>query len=82
MSWDKNTKFSLQLLYYLQSLLKKLVYFQHEAIHRLKFIYRVTRKKLKIVMPAVKRDEKNVITQADLRCNSWKLDSEVRIETL
>ena len=58
MSGDKNTKFSLQLLYYLQSLLKKLVYFQHEAIHRLKFIYRVTRKKLKIVMSAVKRDEK------------------------
>ena len=82
MSWNKNTKFSLQLHFYLQSLLKKLVYFQHEAIHRLKFIYRVTRKKLKIVMPAVTRDEKNVITQTHLRCNSWKLDSEVRIETL
>ena len=44
MSWNKNTKFSLQLfLFYLQSenFFKKLVYFQHEAIHRLKFIYRV-----------------------------------------
>ena len=58
MSGDKNTNFSLELLYYLQSLLKKLVYFQHEAIQRLKFIYRVNRKKLKIVMSAVKRDEK------------------------
>ena len=78
----KTLRFFLQLLYYLQSLSKKLVYFWHEAIHRLKFIYRVTRKKLKIVIPAVKRDEKNVITQTHLRCNSWKLDSEVRIETL
>ena len=63
MSWNKNTKFSLQLHFYLQSLLKKLVYFQHEAIHRLKFIYRVTVRNQKyIVMPAVKGDKKNVIT--------------------
>ena len=40
------------------------------------------RKKLKIVMPAVKRDKKNVITQTHLRCYSWKLVSEVRMETL
>ena len=43
----KTPSFLLQLPFYLQSLLKTLVYFQHEAIHRLKFMYRVPVRNLK-----------------------------------
>ena len=61
MSWNKNTKFSLQLLFCVQSLFKKACVFSTRG-HTSSHIYLLShRKKLKIVMPTVKRDKKNVI---------------------